>query len=72
VPSTAGLHLAAWPRGEVDVAALVRRAAAAGVGVADLADYHGFGRGRPGLALGYGRIEQDRIEEGMRLLGEVW
>jgi len=72
VPSTAGLHLAAWPRGEVDVAALVGRAAAAGVGVADLAEYHGFGPGRPGLAIGYGRIEQDRIEEGLRLLGEVW
>ena len=72
VPSTAGLHLAAWPKGDVDVAALVERAAAAGVGVVDLAEYHGFGPGRPGLALGYGRIEQDRIEEGLRLLGEVW
>ena len=72
VPSTAGLHLAAWPRGEVDVAALAGRAAAAGVGMADLAEYHAFGPGRPGLALGYGRIEQDRIEEGLRLLGEVW
>jgi GntR family transcriptional regulator/MocR family aminotransferase len=72
VPSTAGLHLAAWPKGEVDVAGLAARAAAAGVGVADLAGYHGFGPGRPGLALGYGRIDQDRIEEGLRLLGEVW
>jgi GntR family transcriptional regulator/MocR family aminotransferase len=72
VPSTAGLHLAAWPKGEADVAALVERAAAAGVAVADLAGYHGFGPGRPGLALGYGRIGQDRIEEGLRLLGEVW
>jgi GntR family transcriptional regulator/MocR family aminotransferase len=72
VPSTAGLHLAVWPRGDVDVAALVRRAAAAGVGVADLAEYHGFGPGRPGLVIGYGRIGQDRIEEGLRLLGEVW
>jgi GntR family transcriptional regulator/MocR family aminotransferase len=72
VPSTAGLHLAAWPKGEVDVAALVDRAAAAGVGLADLAEYHGFGPGRPGLALGYGRIGEDRIEEGLRLLGEVW
>jgi GntR family transcriptional regulator/MocR family aminotransferase len=72
VPSTAGLHLAAWPTDEVDVAGLVERAAAAGVAVADLAQYHGFGPGRPGLALGYGRIEQDRIEEGLRVLGEVW
>ncbi|MFI7673740.1 PLP-dependent aminotransferase family protein [Actinophytocola sp. NPDC049390] len=72
VPSTAGLHLAAWPTGDVDVTALVERAAAAGVGVADLAEYHGFGPGRPGIALGYGRIDLDRIEEGLRLLDEVW
>jgi GntR family transcriptional regulator/MocR family aminotransferase len=72
VPATAGLHLAAWPRREVDVAALVRRAAAAGVAVQDLADYHGFGEGRAGLAIGYGAIGTDRIEEGLRLLGEVW
>ena len=72
VPSTAGLHLAAWPKGDVDVATLVERAASAGVGMADLAEYHGFGPGRPGIALGYGRIGQDRIEEGLRLLDEVW
>jgi hypothetical protein len=39
--------------------------------VADLAEYHGFGPGRPGLALGYGLIEHDRIDEGLRVLGEV-
>jgi GntR family transcriptional regulator/MocR family aminotransferase len=72
VPSTAGLHLAGWPRGDVDVPALVARAASAGVKVEDMAGYYGFGVGRPGLVLGYGGIELDRIDEGLRLLGEVW
>ncbi|MFL6118129.1 PLP-dependent aminotransferase family protein, partial [Actinophytocola sp.] len=72
VPSTAGLHLAVWPRGDVDVPALVERAAAAGVRVEDMAGYHGFGPGRPGLAIGYGGVVPNRIEDGLRLLGEVW
>jgi GntR family transcriptional regulator/MocR family aminotransferase len=72
VPSTAGLHLAAWPHGDVDVPALVERAAAAGVRVEDMAEYYGFGPGRPGLVIGYGAIAPDRIEDGLRLLGEVW
>jgi DNA-binding transcriptional MocR family regulator len=37
-----------------------------------MAGYYGFGVGRPGLVLGYGGIELDRIDEGLRLLGEVW
>ncbi|HEX6360149.1 PLP-dependent aminotransferase family protein [Actinophytocola sp.] len=72
VPSTAGLHLAGWPHGDVDVPALVRRAAAEGVRVEDMAGYYGFGAGRPGLVIGYGAIELDRIVDGLRLLGEVW
>jgi GntR family transcriptional regulator/MocR family aminotransferase len=72
VPSTAGLHLAGWPHGDVDVPALVERAAAAGVRVEDMAEYYGFGPGRPGLVIGYGAIALDRIENGLRLLGEVW
>ena len=72
VPSTAGLHLAVWPRGDVDVPALVERAAAAGVRVEDMAGYYGFGPGRPGLVIGYGGIAPDRIADGLRLLGEVW
>ncbi|TDV34522.1 PLP-dependent aminotransferase family protein [Actinophytocola oryzae] len=72
VPSTAGLHLATWVRGAVDVPALVERAAAAGVRVEDMAGYFGFGAGRPGLVIGYGGIAPDQIEEGLRLLGEAW
>ena len=73
VPATAGLHLTAWLRTpSVDVGALVARAAAVGVAVGDLAEYHGEGPGRPGLAIGYGGIAADRIAAGLRLLDEVW
>jgi GntR family transcriptional regulator / MocR family aminotransferase len=72
VPSTAGLHLAVWPRGDVDVPALVERAAAAGVRVENMAGYYGFGTERPGLAIGYGGIARHRIEDGLRLLDEAW
>jgi GntR family transcriptional regulator/MocR family aminotransferase len=72
VPSTAGLHLAAWTRDDVEVPGLVARAAAAGVRVEDMAGYYGFGAGRPGLVIGYGGIAPDRIDDGLRLLGEVW
>jgi GntR family transcriptional regulator / MocR family aminotransferase len=72
VPSTAGLHLAAWPLGQVQLPTLVERAHAEGVRVEDMAGYFGFGAGRPGLVIGYGGIAVDRIEDGLRLLGEVW
>ncbi len=72
VPSTAGLHLAAYLRTSVDAAALVRRAAAAGVVVENLAAYHGEGPGEPGLAIGYGAVELDDIEPGLRRLSECW
>jgi GntR family transcriptional regulator / MocR family aminotransferase len=72
VPSSAGLHLAAHLREPVDVGALVRRAAEAGVVVEDLGAYHGDGPGEPGLALGFGAIELDKIEPGLRRLAECW
>jgi GntR family transcriptional regulator / MocR family aminotransferase len=70
VPSTAGLHLAAWLRVPVDVDALVARAGAAGVAVESLGAYYGSGPGRPGLAIGFGAVELDRIEPGLRRLAD--
>jgi GntR family transcriptional regulator/MocR family aminotransferase len=70
VPSTAGLHLTCWTT--ADVPALVRRAAEAGVRVEDVAGYYGFAPARPALVIGYGAMELNRIEDGLRLLDEVW
>lgn len=72
VPSSAGLHLAARMRGSVDVEALVARAAQAGVAVESLAAYYSSGRGEPALALGYGAIDLNDIEPGLRRLAECW
>ncbi len=73
VPSTAGLHLTAWLRPPaVDVERLVARAATVGVAIGDVAEYYRDGPGRPGLAIGYGGIPLDRIEQGLALLSEVW
>jgi GntR family transcriptional regulator/MocR family aminotransferase len=72
VPSIAGLHLAAFLRTPADVAAIVRRAAAAGVRVENLANYYAEGSGEPGLALGYGGIELDRIAPGLARLATCW
>jgi GntR family transcriptional regulator/MocR family aminotransferase len=72
VPSIAGLHLAAYLRAPADVDEIVRRAAAAGVRVENLATYYGDGPGEPGLALGYGGIELDRIAPGLERLGTCW
>jgi GntR family transcriptional regulator / MocR family aminotransferase len=71
VPSNAGLHLATRPRGSVDVDSLVGRAAAAGVAVESLAAYYA-GPGEPGLALGYGAVDLDLVEPGLRRLAECW
>lgn len=72
LPSTAGLHLAARLRSAVDIDALVRRAAEAGVAVESLGTYYADGSGEPGLALGFGAISLDRIEPGLGLLADVW
>jgi GntR family transcriptional regulator / MocR family aminotransferase len=72
VPSIAGLHLAAYLRTADDAGEIVRRAAEAGVVVEDLRSYYGFGPGAPGLALGYGGIELDQIEPGLRRFAACW
>ncbi|MBP2327606.1 GntR family transcriptional regulator/MocR family aminotransferase [Kibdelosporangium banguiense] len=68
VPSAAGLHLCA--RAESDVAEVVARARAEGVGVQALADFCGT-RPQHGLVIGYGGIPLDRIAEGLRRLSRA-
>ncbi len=71
-PSAAGLHIAlrAHPSVAVDTTALVRRAAAAGIGLQPLSDFSVDGA-PPGLVLGFGAIPVERIEPGVRRLGEL-
>jgi GntR family transcriptional regulator / MocR family aminotransferase len=70
--TAAGLHaLVELPAG-CDEAALVRRAAAAGVGVHGLAGHHAAGRAaRPGLVLGYAALPETAIADGIRILADL-
>jgi GntR family transcriptional regulator/MocR family aminotransferase len=70
IPSAAGLHVTATAHtASADImAAVLRRAAAAGVRAQSLsAFYHGT-QGQPGLVLGYGAIPTAHIPEGLRRL----
>jgi GntR family transcriptional regulator/MocR family aminotransferase len=70
VPSSVGLHLAVLARSATvdDITAVVRRASAAGVECHPLSMFSAGDSPRVGLALGYGAIEADRIEEGLARL----
>jgi GntR family transcriptional regulator/MocR family aminotransferase len=69
VGASAGLHVIAWLPDGVDEAALVERAAAAGVAAYGLASYHSARRDAPGgLLFGYGTLTEAEIEEGIRLV----
>ena len=72
--SSAGLHLVAWlkalPRDRV--AELVAGCRERGIGVYPLARYYGRPPGPAGLLLGYGLVELDDIDRGVRGLAEVY
>ena len=70
--TAAGLHaLVELPAG-CDEAALVRRAAAAGIGLHGLAGHHAPGRAAtPGLVLGYAALTETAIADGIRILAEL-
>jgi GntR family transcriptional regulator/MocR family aminotransferase len=67
----AGAHVVLWPREHVSEEAVVAAAVKRGVGIYGIA--HCFLRrpSRPGFLLGYGRLTEREIREGIRLLGEL-
>ncbi len=68
LPSAAGLHLAARCRDDrLDVAVWVARARAVGVAIESLVPY-AVHHPIPGLAFGYGLVDERRIGEGVRRL----
>jgi GntR family transcriptional regulator/MocR family aminotransferase len=70
-PGAAGLfELIELPDG-VDEAALLRAAAARGVGAEGLSWHRYSPGGNPGLLLGYGNLSEPAIEQGVHLLGEA-
>ncbi len=72
VPSVAGLHVCARFRDPtVDDRAVVDRAAARGVRVEPLSQYHLEQPATPGLVLGYGGIEADAVPDAFARLRQV-
>ena len=68
----AGAHVVLWPRGRrVREEALVARAAARGVGIYAISPYFQDQPNRSGLLLGYSRLTESDIREGIRLLAEI-
>jgi GntR family transcriptional regulator / MocR family aminotransferase len=65
-----GTHVVLWPRGRASEETLIARAAAAGVGVYGVSRYAIRPRA-PGLMLGYSRMSEEEIREGIRRLGAV-
>jgi GntR family transcriptional regulator/MocR family aminotransferase len=70
--AAAGLFVLVGLPAEMDEAALVRAAAARGVGVEGLALHRWAASGEPGLLLGFGNLAEPAIEQGIRLLAEAF
>jgi GntR family transcriptional regulator/MocR family aminotransferase len=68
--SRSGTHIVLWPRAKVSEAAVIARAAAAGVGIYGIAGYYFKPPPQPGFMLGYANLTVAQIREGIRRLGE--
>lgn len=67
----AGAHVVLWPKGRVREEALIEGAAARGVGVYGIAPYYLKRPPRAGILLGYSRMREGEIREGIQRLAEA-
>jgi GntR family transcriptional regulator / MocR family aminotransferase len=67
----AGAHIVLWPRRGIAEQEVIAAAASRGVGVYGISPYHLKRPGRAGIMLGYSRLRENEIREGIRRLGEV-
>jgi GntR family transcriptional regulator/MocR family aminotransferase len=67
----AGAHVVFWPTLRITEDALITAAAARGVGVYGMLPYHLKPPTRTGVLLGYSRMTENNIQEGIRRLGKV-
>lgn len=72
IPSMAGLHVAAFATASMDMDAVAEWARELDVGVYPLHHHYLGGRRKPGLAFGYGAIEERDIVEGLSRLRGVF
>jgi GntR family transcriptional regulator / MocR family aminotransferase len=66
-----GAQVVLWPRKRVSEESVVAAAAKRGVGIYGIAHCYWKRPSRPGFLLGYARLTEREIHEGIRLLGEV-
>jgi GntR family transcriptional regulator/MocR family aminotransferase len=67
----AGAHVALWPRARIVESAVIARAASLGVAVYGISPYFLTAPRKSGLMLGYSRMKESDIREGVRRLSEV-
>jgi GntR family transcriptional regulator/MocR family aminotransferase len=67
----AGAHVAMWPRRRVSEAALIDAAGAHEVGIYGISRYFVTKAAKTGVLLGYSRMKEAEIQEGIRRLSEV-
>jgi GntR family transcriptional regulator/MocR family aminotransferase len=68
---SSGAHVALWPRARCSEETLIARAAEHGVGIAGISQYYLKPNPRPGLLLGYSRLGESQIREGIARLAEA-
>ena len=64
----AGAHIVLWPRRRIDEADVIARARERGVGIYGISGHYTGRRRRPGLILGFARLGETEIREGIRKL----
>ena len=69
--AAAGAHVVMWPASRISEEALVAAAAARGVGVYPISPYYLKPPTRTAVLLGYSRVTENQILEGIRRLGRV-
>jgi GntR family transcriptional regulator/MocR family aminotransferase len=67
----AGAHVVLWPVKRMAEAAVIEAAASRGVGVYGISPYFLTQPSKTGLMLGYSRMKESDIREGLRRLGRV-
>lgn len=67
----AGAHIVLWPKRQINEKSLVAQADSLGVGVYGISRYFITRPSRVGLVLGYGRMREREIREGIQRLGEI-
>jgi GntR family transcriptional regulator/MocR family aminotransferase len=67
-----GAHVVLWPKRRVSEEAVIARAASQGIGIYGISHCYLIRPSRTGFILGYSRMNEEQIREGIRLLGEIF